>query len=125
MVLDANTQVGDRFSDSKTDVHLFEFHSKTAGFGLLALAITLAGVALLAWYFRRQYKKRLFRGHQQLAINYRGCRCGTASSLLATNPALQMQQQQQSPHQTRANSSASYSGRGGGATTSFGNTLAP
>jgi len=43
MVLDANTQVGDRYSS--TNIHLLEFHSTTigwaAGFIVLLIALTL------------------------------------------------------------------------------------
>lgn len=91
MVLDVNTQVGDKFSESKTDVHLFEFHSKTAGFGLLVLALLVGASVVLMWMCRKHYRKVLTRRHQRLALDYRQCRCGTARSLLATNPHLQMQ----------------------------------
>lgn len=90
MVLDIETQIGDKFSD--TDVHLFEFHSKTAGFGLTVLALALGAAGLLAWVCRRHYRKTLTRRHQRLAIEYQQCRCGTAEALLATNPTLQMRQ---------------------------------
>lgn len=85
MVLDANTQVGDRYSS--TNIHLLEFHSTTigwaAGFIVLLIALTLG----LRWHCRRKYRKRYVKRQEEslkgsprelLAITHedtRGRRC--------------------------------------------------
>jgi hypothetical protein len=59
MVLDANTQVGDR--QSNTNIHVFEFHSTTAGWAVGFIVFLAVFTLGLRWRCRRKYKKRLLR----------------------------------------------------------------
>ena len=72
-MLDANTQIGNRFSETK--VNLFEWHGQTAGWGFGLLSGVAILVALTAYACHRRYKRKLKRHAQrQLAITWEGGR---------------------------------------------------
>ena len=73
-MLDANTQVGNRYSETK--VNLFEWHGQTAGWGFGLIIVMALLVLITAYICRRRYKKKLKRRPQpgQLALTYEGGR---------------------------------------------------
>jgi hypothetical protein len=87
MVLDANTQVGDRYSESETNIHVFEFHSKTAawGLGLIIFIALMAGG--LWWFCRRKFAAKRERDTRQLVMAYRKCTCEHKPSILTRDDA--------------------------------------
>ena len=70
--LDQDNQKGDR----ETNVHVFEFHSTTAAWGLGFVLMVIGGFGLLWWLIRRRFAKMHKRRGNQLAILYKGCECG-------------------------------------------------
>jgi hypothetical protein len=77
MVLDLNSQIGNRFDDSTTNVgvHLFEFHSKTATWGLVILGVITVAVFLIWYCIRKRYARRSLQRNHHLATLYEGCTC--------------------------------------------------
>jgi hypothetical protein len=77
MVLDLNSQIGNRVDDSTTNVgvHLFEFHSKTAAWGIAILGATLVAGFLIWYCIRKRYARRQQVQRHQIATLYEGCTC--------------------------------------------------
>ena len=72
-MLDANTQIGNRFSETK--VNLFEWHGQTAGWGFGLIFVVALLVAITAYICHRRYKRKFKRRNQrQLALTYEGGR---------------------------------------------------
>ena len=57
MVLDVNTQVGDQYAT--TDVHLFEVHGKTAGWGMGLILTLILVTCVVGRLCRRRYRRKL------------------------------------------------------------------
>ena len=70
MVLDVNTQVGDQYAT--TDVHLFEVHGKTAGWGLGLLLLLVAVTCMVGRFCRRRYRRKLSKHMELKAITHDG-----------------------------------------------------
>ena len=76
MVHNANMQVGDRFSQSSTNIHLLEIHSGTIGWAAGIIVLLAAFTFGLRWHYRRKYKKRFLRRQE-------GSQVGVHRELLA------------------------------------------